>query len=229
MNKNLVRLNKFLANAGIASRRAVEQFILAGNVSVNGEIIRELGTKVDPEKDEVEYRGKKVEGSDEKTLILLNKPKGYVCTTRSFKDEKSIMDLIDLEQRVYPVGRLDKQSQGLVLLTNDGDLALKMSHPRYEKEKEYEVTVNKEITKDALDKLAKGVKIDVGTTYPAKVRQTSDTGFNIIIHEGKNRQIRKMCSVLGYLVVKLKRIRINDIKLGNLKKGKYKIIKSANL
>jgi len=202
---------------------------LAGNVSVNGEIIRELGTKVDPEKDEVEYRGKKVEGSDEKTLILLNKPKGYVCTTRSFKDEKSIMDLIDLEQRVYPVGRLDKQSQGLVLLTNDGDLALKMSHPRYEKEKEYEVTVNKEITKDALDKLAKGVKIDVGTTYPAKVRQTSDTGFNIIIHEGKNRQIRKMCSVLGYLVVKLKRIRINDIKLGNLKKGKYKIIKSANL
>jgi len=229
MNKNLVRLNKFLANAGIASRRAVEQFILAGNVSVNGEIIRELGTKVDPEKDEVEYRGKKVEGSDEKTLILLNKPKGYVCTTRSFKDEKSIMDLIDLEQRVYPVGRLDKQSQGLVLLTNDGDLALKMSHPRYEKEKEYEVTVNKEITKDALDKLAKGVKIDVGITYPAKVRQTSDTSFNMIIHEGKNRQIRKMCSVLGYLVVKLKRIRINDIKLGNLKKGKYKIIKSANL
>jgi len=217
----LIRINKFLAKSGVASRRKAEQFVLDGKVEVNGKIVRELGTKIDPEKDEVKMKGESIKMKDQSLLIMLNKPAGYVCTNRKFKNEKSVLDLIKTKERLYSVGRLDKNSEGLLLLTNDGDLALKLTHPRYEKEKEYEVTVDKDISIAQLKQLQLGVEIETGKTLPAKVKKINSKKFAIILKEGKKRQIRRMCEKVGLLVEKLLRTRINKLKLGNLASGKY--------
>lgn len=219
----LIRLNKFLADAGIASRRNAEQLILGGKVTVNGEKIEELGTKVDPAIDEVHYNKQKVTISDQKPIVMmLNKPIGYTCTTRAFHGEENILNLIDIDERVYPVGRLDKNSEGLIILTNDGDLTLKLTHPRYEKEKEYEVVVDREIEEDQLQALRSGVRIEGIRTLPAKVIQTESDEFNIILREGRKRQIRQMCRLVCLEVVNLRRVRINNLELGDLAVGQYK-------
>jgi 23S rRNA pseudouridine2605 synthase len=217
---SIIRLNKYLSDSGVASRRKAEQLILDGKITVNDETVSQLGTKIDTEKDEVKYEGEIVKGQDERIVIKLNKPVGYTCTTRNFKGEKNILELIDRDERLYPVGRLDKNSEGLIILTNDGDLALKLSHPRFEKEKEYEVTVDKEINSNQMDNLRKGVKIETGKTRPTKLTKLGLKKFAIVLKEGKKRQLREMCQVLGLRVVVLKRIRINNLELGDLAIGK---------
>jgi len=220
-----VRINKFLADAGIASRRGAEQLILQGKVKLNGVEVQDLSTKVDIENDEVMFNDKVIQTEKEKILIMLNKPVGYVSTTRTFKGEKNVLDLVDVPYRVYPIGRLDKDTSGLLLLTNDGDLALKLTHPRYEKEKEYEVDVNKEVTDDFLDNLAQGVQLDDVLTLPCKVKYLDRKAFTIILKQGINRQIRRMCAEFGYDVLGLHRVRLNNYKLGDLPLGEFKIIK----
>ncbi len=224
-----IRLQKYLADCGIASRRRAEKFILQGKVKVNGNVVRELGTKIDF-KDKIEFNGKIVKPKKEKIYIMLNKPVGYLSTVKKGKEKgKIVLDLVKEKQRIFPVGRLDKNSSGLLILTNDGDLALKLTHPRYEKEKEYEVEINKEITKEFIEKMQKGVVIEEGKTLPAKVQQLGIRKFNIILREGKKRQIRRMCERLGFEVKKLHRIRINKLKLGNLKVGEFKHLNEQDI
>lgn len=224
-----IRLQKFLADQGVASRRKAEQFILDGRVEVNGKVVTELGSKVSPGKDIVEFDGKLIK--QEKTFVtfMLNKPAGYVCTTRNFENEKNVLKLIKSSVRVYPVGRLDKDTTGLLLLTNDGDLAQRLTHPKYEKEKEYEVEVNLDLTPEFLKALAAGVHLDQVRTLPAKVRKLGDKRFTIILKEGKNRQIREMCSELGFRVVELIRKRVNKLELGRLPLGQSKVLTAQDL
>lgn len=219
-----IRLQKYLADCGIASRRRAEVFIIQGKVKVNGEVIKELGTKVKPD-DTIEFAGKVVKPKQEKIYIMLNKPIGYLSTVKKGKEKgKTVLDLVKAKERIFPVGRLDKNSSGLLILTNDGDLALKLTHPRYEKEKEYLVEVNKEISKDFIDKMEKGVKIEQGKTLPVKVKQLGVRKFEIILKEGKKRQIRRMCERLGNQVKSLHRSRVNKLELGDLKSGKFRYL-----
>jgi len=224
----LIRLQKFLADAGVASRRRAEEFILQGRVKVNGETVREMGVKINPGKDQIYYRGKEVKLNPEKIYIILNKPAGYLSGCRRFK-EKTILDLVDLKQRLYPIGRLDKNTTGLLLLTNDGDLAEKLTHPRYEQEKEYEAEVDKKIEDKDLGKLVKGVDLADGKTLPAKTKRLGDKKFSIILREGRKRQIRRMADVLGYKITNLKRIRVKDLTLGNLKTGEWRYLSEVEI
>ncbi|MBU1132201.1 rRNA pseudouridine synthase [Patescibacteria group bacterium] len=220
-----IRLQKFIADRGIASRRKAEEFILAGRVKVNGNLVKTLGAKIDPDQDEVFVDNRKIDREQSKKIVvMLNKPAGYVCTTRQFKNEKNVLDLVDLSERLYPVGRLDKNTSGLLILSNDGALALKLTHPRYEKEKEYWVKVNKPIPFESLQKLARGVELADGMTLRAKTKPDTADSFFIILKQGKKRQIRRMCAEIGYHVVELKRIRINKLLLKDLPEGKYKIL-----
>lgn len=221
-----MRLQKFLAHAGICSRRKAETLILEGSVKVNGIIIKELGTQVDPESDLVLFEGKKVvlPSSDKgSTYIAVNKPKGVV-TTCSQKNAKIILDLVPVKQRIYPVGRLDKDSVGLILLTDDGDLHNKLSHPSHDHEKEYLVFTTHPINDRALKSMAEGMIIDGQKTRKAKVRRVSKNGFKIILKQGLNRQIRKMVGKTGNKVDMLKRIRMAHINLGNLSPGKWRYL-----
>jgi 23S rRNA pseudouridine2605 synthase/23S rRNA pseudouridine2604 synthase len=217
----LMRLQKFLSTAGICSRRRGEEFIKNGRVAVNGEIVVELGTKIDPEKDQVGFDGKPVKYEQPLVYIVLNKPVDYV-TSCNHPGEKIVLDLVDIGQRVYPVGRLDKDSTGLLLLTNDGRLHHKLSHPSFDHEKEYDVTVAKPITDGALQKLAAGLPMMESRTRPARVQRISSRRFRIILKEGKNRQVRRMVRKVGNQVKILKRIRVAGINLGRLPPGKWR-------
>jgi len=219
-----MRLQKYLSAAGFCSRRKGEQLILSGLVKVNGVAITALGTKIDPEHDVVEVEGNKIESKDDLIYIALNKPKGYVTTCRR-ENNKIVLDLVDIPQRIYPVGRLDKDSSGLLLLTNDGSLHNILSHPSFDHEKEYEVTVKWPITDKALDKMKEGLFLMGSKTRPAEISRISPEHFNITLKEGRNRQIRRMVVKVGNKVLKLKRIRISDIKLGNLKEGTWRYLK----
>ena len=226
----LVRLNKFLADNGVASRRRAEQFILSGKIKVNGKIIQELGIKVDSDHDKVVFNNELISQKEAKPLvIMLNKPAGYVSTVRKFKGEKNVLELIKTNERIYPAGRLDKDSTGLLILTNDGDLALKLMHPRYEKEKEYLVEANRPIDNDFLKKMSAGVWLEDGLTLPAKVKMISSRFFSIVLREGRKRQIRRMCEVFKYKVIGLKRVRINRFLLGKLSIGKYKVLSKKEI
>jgi 23S rRNA pseudouridine2605 synthase/23S rRNA pseudouridine2604 synthase len=226
---NLIRLQKFLADRGIASRRKAEGLILSGEVKVNGQVVMELGTKVDPEKDKVEAGGSVVGWLGKKIYIKLNKPRGYVSSCRSF-GEKTILDLVkDVPYRLYPVGRLDKESEGLMILTNDGELANRLMHPRYEHEKEYEVSVKYPLTNDKLLKLSEGIVIDGKKTLPAKVTPLGPKGFKIVLKEGRKRQIRRMVEGVGNRAVSLRRIRIGNIRIGKLKPGAYEFLAKDEL
>ncbi len=218
-----VRLQKFLSNAGFCSRREGERQITAGRVRVNGVVVRELGSKVDPEKDRVAVGRKWVVPEKQTVLIALNKPRGYVTSCRQPGD-RIVMDLIDLKRRVYPVGRLDKDSTGLLILTNDGDLHHRLSHPSFDHEKEYEVTVDGPISAAALSKLRGGVSLKGVRTRPADVSRRSRRRFRIVLKEGKNRQIRRMVRKVGSRVVKLKRIRVANIGLGKLPEGEWRML-----
>ncbi len=218
-----MRLQKFLAHAGLSSRRKAEEYILNGRITVNGKIISELGTKIDPIADTILFDGKPVilEQDSSKLYLALNKPEGYV-TSCSQKKTKIVMDLIHIDERVYPVGRLDKDSKGVILLTNDGDLHNKLSHPSFDHEKEYIVTTVFSISDSALKDMAGGLVIDGVKTRKAKVKRISENQFSIVLKQGRNRQIRKMVEKTGNKVDILLRIRIANINLGNLKEGAWR-------
>ncbi len=217
----LMRLQKFLSDAGVCSRRTGEQYIKDGRVRVNGIVETVLGTKVDPSNDRVEVDGKQVGRISEKLYIALNKPVGYVTSCRQ-PGEKIVLDMLKIPERVYPVGRLDKDSTGLLLLTNDGGIHHRLSHPSFNHEKEYEVTVEKPISDRALRSIEKGLPLMGTITRPAEVSRISARRFIITLKEGKNRQIRRMVGKVGNSVVHLKRIRFSNIKLGGLAEGNWR-------
>ncbi|MCP3872530.1 MAG: rRNA pseudouridine synthase [Desulfobacteraceae bacterium] len=220
-----LRLQKYLAHAGLCSRRKAEKYILDGRIKVNNHIIKVLGTKVDPLNDKVFFDNNEVTFNVKisKIYIALNKPEGYV-TSCSQQNAKIILDLVNIQERVYPIGRLDKDSKGLVLLTNDGDLHNKLSHPSFNHEKEYIVTTTSMISNEALKNMAQGMMIDKKKTRKAKVTRLSKNKFCIILKQGLNRQIRKMVSMTGNKVDTLNRIRMANVKLGNLKQGKWRYL-----
>jgi len=219
--KKRMRLQKFLSNAGFCSRRQGEEYTKAGDVRVNGTVVTELGTKIDPEKDRVEVRGKLVTSQNKLIYIALNKPKGYV-TSCDHPGEKIVLELIGIAERVYPVGRLDKDSTGLLLLTNDGRIHHRLSHPSFDHEKEYEVTVKEAIPDGALRHLEKGVTMMGTKTRPAKITRISPKMFRMVLKEGKNRQIRRMVRKIGNEVAELRRIRVSNIRLGKLAQGDWR-------
>lgn len=222
----LIRLQKFLAHAGICSRRQAEAHILDGRVTVNGSAATTLGTKVDPAKDRVCFDGKPVrppKKSRQFTYIAVNKPKGVV-TTCSQKNVNIILDLVPVKERIYPVGRLDKESIGLVLLTDDGELHNRLSHPSHDHEKEYLVSTVHPIPDHALTAMAEGMVIEGEKTRRARVTRTGEKEFRIVLKQGRNRQIRKMVGKTGNKVDMLKRIRMANINLGRLKPGKWRYL-----
>ncbi|RJQ57281.1 MAG: rRNA pseudouridine synthase [Desulfobacteraceae bacterium] len=216
-----MRLQKFLSAAGVCSRREGETYIVSGRVSVNGITVTELGTKVDPEKDRITVDGAPVAVQKKLVYIALNKPRGYVTTCRQ-GDEKIVVDLVQVPERVYPVGRLDKDSTGLLLLTNDGRIHHRLSHPSFDHEKEYLVTVADPIPDGALLKLEKGLPLMGRRTRAARVTRLSPRQFRIVLMEGRNRQIRRMVQKVGTRVTDLHRTRIANIRLGRLSPGAWR-------
>jgi len=214
------RINKYLSEAGYCSRRAADKLIEDGRVTINGEVPL-MGTKI-VEGDVVKVDGKSVVKKDEKAVYLvLNKPRGIVCTTDTRVEKDNIIDFLNYPKRIFPIGRLDKASEGLILLTNDGDIVNKILRARNNHEKEYIVQVNKPIDNDFVKKMSQGVPILDTVTRPCKVEQLSRVRFKIILTQGLNRQIRRMCEYLGYHVQQLKRVRIMNIHL-DLPNGKYR-------
>lgn len=227
------RLQKVMAHAGVASRRKSEEIIAEGRVKVNGVVVTEMGTKVDPQKDTIEVDGEEIE-KEKKVYLKLYKPEDYVTTVNDPQGRKTVLDLVNgIEQRIYPVGRLDLDSSGLLLLTNDGDLTNKITHPSHEIDKEYMVVVNGHLRKDEIQKFKNGIELDEGKTSPAEIEEVNkdqkNTTYKVIIHEGMNRQIRRMFDNLGYDVVSLIRVRIGNISLGSLNPGKYRKLSSKEL
>jgi 23S rRNA pseudouridine2605 synthase/23S rRNA pseudouridine2604 synthase len=217
-----VRLQKWLASAGVCSRRRGEVLIQEGRVAVNGEVITQLGVKIDPAVDRVVVDGAPVAAVGEAPVyIIVNKPRGVVTSCEQ-EGVPVVVDLVDCKARVYPVGRLDKESTGLVLLTNDGRLHHGLLHPSFDHEKEYEVTVARPIPDGALQRMAEGMPMMGTRTRPARVRRTSSRRFRITLMEGKNRQIRRMVRKVGHHVVALKRIRMATLRLGALKEGQWR-------
>ncbi len=221
-----VRLQKWLSEAGVCSRRHGEAYIRAGRVRVNGEIVTALGTKVDPERARIEVDGRPVVSSTPRIYLALHKPKGFV-TSCCHPGQPVVLDLIDLRQRLYPIGRLDKDTTGLLLLTNDGRLHHRLTHPSFDHEKEYEVTVERPIDDIALQHLAEGLPILGSKTRPAKVRRLSGRRFLIVLQEGRNRQIRRMVRLVGHSVKRLKRLRVAHIHLGRLPEGAWRFLSPA--
>lgn len=220
-----IRIQKILAQAGIASRRKSEELIFERRVKVNGRTAR-LGEKADPEKDSVTVDGKKI-GIERKTYILLNKPKDYVTTTAKHYGEKNILELIRVKQRVFPVGRLDKDTEGLILLTNDGELANKLMHPRYETEKEYRVHVDKELREKELKKISDGIEIE-GRKVKCKVEKIGKREANVRIHEGRKHIVKKIFEKMGYTVTKLTRIKLGILEL-DIEVGKWRYLSEEEI
>lgn len=231
MEDNKVRLQKFLANSGVASRRKCEELILEEKISVNGKIVNELGIKIDPTVDKVEYCGKLIHNTEKLVYILLNKPIGYVTTANDQFNRDTVLDLVKVKERVVPVGRLDMYTSGALILTNDGDFVYKVTHPKHEITKTYTVTVHGIITNEAVENLRQGVEIEDYVTRPAKVKilktdeEKNISRLEITIHEGKNRQVRKMCEAVGRKVIALHRSKIGDIGVKDLKLGSWRYLK----
>lgn len=224
------RLQKFLAECGVASRRKCEELIAAGKVKVNGKVVTELGTKVNPQKDKVEVEGKLV-GEEKKVYILLNKPVGYVTTVSDEKERPTVMELLEgVKEKVVPVGRLDMFTSGLLLLSNDGDFIYKVTHPKHETTKTYIVKTRGVPKESDLEKLRVGVKIDGYTTSPAMVNLLLKDNTNNIariwiqIHEGRNRQVRKMCEAIGLSVIALKREGVGNLTCEGVERGKWRYL-----
>ncbi len=222
-----MRLQKFLALSGVASRRGAEELIKEGRVGVNGIIITEMGTSVDEEKDRVTLNGKNVKIETKKRYIILNKPKGYITTAKDNFDRKTVMELVsDIPERIYPVGRLDYDTEGLLLMTNDGDFANAVAHPKKSIEKVYLARIKGEFDEEKAEKLRSGVVIDKRKTAPAKVKILSSgenfTDVRIVIHEGRNRQVKKMFASVGCFVTALKRTAVGKFTIGNITPGTYR-------
>ena len=220
------RLNKFLADSGYCSRREADRLIEEGRVTVDGRT-GVLGDKILPGMT-VKVNGKALTGQGEKVYLLLNKPAGIVCTADS-REPMNVVDYLDYPVRVYPVGRLDKDSEGLLLMTSDGDIVNRLLRAAGGHEKEYEVMVDRAVTPDFLEKMAAGVPILDTVTLPCKIRRTGEKSFNIILVQGLNRQIRRMCEALGYRVTYLRRIRIMNLRLGKMQPGQWRELTSGEL
>lgn len=225
-----VRLQKYLADAGVASRRKAEELIAQGKVKVNGQVVTEMGLKIDPQKDEVTYLDKKISTKETKMVyIMLHKPEGYVTTAKEQFGRPAVVDLVKgVNTRIFPVGRLDYDTSGLLLLTNDGDLTYKLTHPKHDVDKTYIAKLYGIPDEGALQKFRRGVVIDGVRTKPAKIQiieKDKDGRFctaEIIIHEGRNRQVRKMCESIKHPVAQLRRVATGELKLGDLQKGKFR-------
>ena len=230
-----IRLQKYLANQGICSRRKAEEYILQGQVKVNGEVVCELGTKINPNKDEVIFKGNRVGNVDKKVYILLNKPIGYVTTTRDQFGRDTVLNLVHVKEKILPVGRLDMYTSGALILTNDGEFIYKVTHPKYEIEKTYNVTVKGIVTKKEIKQLEDGVKIEDYTSEKAKVKilkidkENDITRIEITIHEGKNREVRKMCNGIGRKVLALHRSKIENIDVKSLKLGEWRYLTNKEI
>jgi 23S rRNA pseudouridine2605 synthase len=225
------RLQKILAAAGVGSRRHCEKLIASGRVAVNGRVVTLLGTKADPDKDVITIDGKRIDTTQDSIYILLNKPPGYTSTRFDKFAEHTVTELVDeVQGYLFPVGRLDKDASGAILLTNDGELANLLTHPSYEVEKTYEVTVKGRITSEALERLACGVELEDGVTAPAKVRLLSyssrdDTSkVEITIHEGRKRQVKRMFQAVGHRVIKLMRTRFGTLDIKGLAEGEHRYL-----
>ncbi len=215
------RLQKVLAAAGVASRRQAEELIVGGRVTVNNRIVTQLGTKVGPS-DQIAVDGKSVNRSPRHTYVLLYKPLGVLSTAHDERGRPTVLDLVKTSERVYPVGRLDLDSEGLILLTNDGDLTFRLLHPRHEVPREYHVWVSPDPTDEQITRLQRGVEIEGWTTGPAVVRRRPGGILSIVIHEGHKRQIRLMCHAVGLSVLRLVRVRMGPLTLGALKPGEWR-------
>lgn len=223
-----VRLQKYLSDCGIASRRASEQFIAEGRVQVNGEVA-ELGRSVDPDQDSVTLDGRDIRHEERRTYVLLNKPRGTVTTARDTHGRKTVLECLNgVKERVFPVGRLDMDTEGVLVLTNDGELAHRLMHPSHEIEKVYVATVTGEIDEAALAKLARGVMLEDGMTAPAKVRLLrSDKHISrvqLTLHEGRKREVKRMCEAVGHPVVALQRIAFANLMGGHLRPGEWRYL-----
>ena len=221
-----LRLNKFLSNSGVASRRKCDEIIASGKVTVNGKVVTEIGSQINEKKDKVMVEGKAVCLPSSFVYIKLNKPKGYACTASDEKGRKTIYDLVDCEERLFSIGRLDYNTEGLIILTNDGDFANKVSHPRYDVEKEYRVTIEGKIKESELAVLRKGVVVDGQKMPPAKVKLLSQdenvSKISVVINEGQNRQVRRMFEAIGREIKLLKRVRLGSVRLGGLSRGQWR-------
>lgn len=223
-----MRLHKFLAVCGVASRRSAEELVAAGRVTVNGNVVGNVRRGIDPETDDVRVDGERVE-PESKVYIMLNKPKGYLTTMYDPHGRKTVSELVEnVPQRVFPVGRLDKDTEGLLLMTNDGELTYRVTHPKFEIKKTYQAVVSGVVTDESLEKLRTGVQLSDGVTSPAEVRvlsrQGNSTSMEICITEGKKRQIRRMCSAVGHEVIELKRVATAGVVLRDVAPGKWRYL-----
>jgi 23S rRNA pseudouridine2605 synthase len=227
------RLQKYMARCGVASRRKSEEIIASGKVKVNNTVITELGFKIDSNTDCVEVDGKLIKPEEKKLYIALNKPAGYISSVKDEKDRRTIMELVCVNERIYPVGRLDYDTTGLILLTNDGEIYNKIIHPRMEKNKVYEASIEGFLSSEEIKKLEMGIDIGGYVTAPSNIKIIKEFKnsmyVEITIHEGKNRQIRRMFEAIGHNIICLKRIRIGEIKLGNLKEGHWRNLTEVEL
>ncbi|MBR6683477.1 MAG: rRNA pseudouridine synthase [Firmicutes bacterium] len=229
------RLQKYMAQCGCGSRRKCEEWISAGLVKVNGQVVKELGTKVDPAKDTVEFRGKVVKAEQQIMTVMLHKPAGYVTTSHDQFGRPDVTQLVDIPGvRLYPVGRLDYQTTGLLLLTNDGDLAYQLTHPGNKVPKVYRALVRGEIKSEELHRMETGVVLDDGyKTAKAKARLVSRAGTNsrieVTIYEGKNHQVRRMAKAVGHPVLRLERVAEGPLELGSLKEGEYRVLTASEV
>ena len=240
----VIRLQKYIADCGITSRRKAEELIKQGKVKVNGKVITELGTKINPKKDIILYNNREIKNKEKYVYILLNKPIGYVTTVKDQFNRNSVLDLVKVKERIVPVGRLDMYTSGALILTNDGDFVYKVTHPKHEIDKTYTVTIKGIVTNEEVEKLRKGVKIeekqDLGNletyiTKPAKVKilkidkEKNQSRLEIIIHEGKNRQVRKMCEAINHKVLALHRSEIAGIGVKDIELGKWRYLKDNEI
>lgn len=231
-----IRLQKYMADKGIASRRKCEQYILEGKVQVNGIVMDKLGTKINPQKDQIMFLGKEIQSNKKNRYVLLNKPIGYVTTVKDQFDRPTVLDLIkEVSERLVPVGRLDMYTSGALILSNDGDFVYQVTHPKYEIEKTYIATVKGAVTKEQIEQLQQGVKIEDYITKPAKVKiikidlEKKQSRLEITIHEGKNREVRKMCEAIGTIVMALHRSKIGQLTLNGLKIGEWRELKKEEI
>lgn len=228
-----MRINKFLASCGVGSRRKVEEYILNGKIKVNGNIVTNLATDVDEVNDKVTFNNKLVKLEDDKVYIMINKPKGYLCTVSDDRERPTVVKLVKEKLRIYPVGRLDYNTEGLLLLTNDGDFANKVMHPSNRISKTYLATLKSKPKPDELDKLRKGVMLEDGITQPAIVERPKQANglyeVVITIFEGRNRQVRRMFEAIGYKLFALKRLKIGKLELGLLELKEYRYLDKKEL
>lgn len=227
------RIQKLIARSGMASRRQAEEWIRQGRVEVNGRPA-ELGQSADLRRDRVVVNGKQLAAPEKPVTLLLNKPRGYVCSMSDPQKRKLVTELVkDIPERLFPVGRLDFNSEGLLLMTNDGDLAHALTHPAYHVDKTYLVKVRGHLTPEMIDSMRRGMMLDDGQTVPSKVGNVRASGgnywFEITLHEGRNRQVRRMCEAFGLVVVRLKRIRIAFLNLEGVPSGKYRLLQDAEI